>query len=250
MSAGEQALRIDVGHGAGGGNIHIAANQHGADGGSGLDWFRLLAIARRANAHHGNDARRRELRPVALQGLVGKTVEHERSFDGLQIVAVALGRERSAFAGAGGWLWFAAWLGEAGAGKTGTHRRRTIAGLLCRTMIQRIDLQHLLDRRHARDRFLGELADAEGQRARQLAVEINRASAHARNHAGIFGLGAVQTDQDNVALGTVHVAHHAQNFHVHGFGFHALEHGERCASHAFVDLVERHDGGRNGGGRR
>ena len=102
MSAGEQALRIDVGHGAGGGNIHIATNQHGADGGSRFDRFRLLAIARRANAHHRNDARRGELRSVALQGLVRKTVEHERRFDGLQIVAVILGRERRAFAGARG----------------------------------------------------------------------------------------------------------------------------------------------------
>ena len=114
-------------------------------------------------------------------------------------------------------------------------------------MIERADLQHLLDRRHARDRFLRKLADAEGQRARQLAIEINRASAHARNHAGIFGLGAVQTDQDNVALGTVHVVHHAQNFHVHGLRLYALEHRKRGAFHAFVDLIERHDRGREDG---
>jgi hypothetical protein len=67
MSAGQQALRIDVGHGAGGGNIHIAANQHGADGRARLDRLRLLAIARRANAHHRNDARRRELRSSAAR---------------------------------------------------------------------------------------------------------------------------------------------------------------------------------------
>jgi hypothetical protein len=68
-------------------------------------------------------------------------------------------------------------------------------------MIERIDLEHLLDRRHTRDRFLRELADAEGERTRQLAVEIHRAAAHARNHAGILGLDAVQTDQDNAPLG-------------------------------------------------
>ncbi len=112
-------------------------------------------------------------------------------------------------------------------------------------MIQRIDLQHLLNRGHAGDRFFRELADAEGKRARQLAVEINRASAHTGNHAGIFRLGTMQPDQDNVALGSVHVAHHAQNFHVHGFRFHTLEHGKRGPFHAFVDLIERHDGRRN-----
>src|SRR6202795_4256384 len=102
MSAGKQALRIDIGHGAGGGNIHVATNQHGADGGSSLDWFRLPAIARRANAHHRNNARRSELRRVALQSLVRKTVEHKRSFDGLQIVAVVLDRKRRAIAWACG----------------------------------------------------------------------------------------------------------------------------------------------------
>src|SRR5229473_3235026 len=58
-----------------------------SDSGSGLDRFRLFAIARGANAHHRNDARRGELRRVALQGLVRKTVEHKGSIDGLQVVA-------------------------------------------------------------------------------------------------------------------------------------------------------------------
>ncbi len=196
-----------------------------------------MAIARGANAHHRNDARRGKLRRVALQGLVRKTIEHKRSVDGLQVVAVVRDWEGCVFAGARG-LGGSALIRRIGGRTIDRFRRQR------RTTIERIDLQHLLDRRDTRDRFLRELTDAEGKRARQLAVEIDRAPAHAGNHAGIFGLGAVQTHQDNVALGTVHVVHDAQNFHVHGLGLHTLKHRERGAFHAFVDLIERHDGRR------
>src|SRR6202023_3833790 len=74
--------------------------QHGADGGSRLDRFRLFAIARGAKAPHRNNARRGELRRIALQSLVRKTVEHKGSLNWFQIVAVVLSRERRAFAGA------------------------------------------------------------------------------------------------------------------------------------------------------
>ncbi len=53
-------------------------------------------------------------------------------------------------------------------------------------------LQHLLDRSDSGDGILAELSDAIGKRSQQFVADINRAAAHARNHAGVFRLGAVQ----------------------------------------------------------
>ncbi len=109
---------------------------------------------------------------------------------------------------------------------------------------QRVDLEHFFDWSHSRNRFFRKLANAKGERARQFAIEIDRAPAHARHYTGVFRFGAVQTNQNNVAFRTIHVVHHAQNFDVHRFGRHTLEHGERGALHAFMDLIERNDGRR------
>ena len=48
---------------------------------------------------------------------------------------------------------------------------------------------------------------------------------------------ATQTDQNDVALGTVGVLQNAEYFHVHGFGLSALKHGVRHAPHAGMDLA-------------
>ena len=117
-------------------------------------------------------------------------------------------------------------------------RRRRMIG---RTVVERIDLQHFLDRRNSGNWLLGELADAKRKRAREFAIEIHGASAHSGDHAGIFRLGTVQSNQDNVALGTVYVVHHAQDFDVHGFGLYTLKHGKGSALHANVNLIERDD---------
>ena len=55
-------------------------------------------------------------------------------------------------------------------------------------LVERVDLEHVGDRSNAGDRFLREFANAECDGARELAIEINRASAHSRNNAGIFDL--------------------------------------------------------------
>ncbi len=108
-----------------------------------------------------------------------------------------------------------------------------------RAAIHGVDLQHLSDGRHAGDRFLGEFADAEGQRPRQLAVQINRAAAHARYHPGIFRFLTRQTHQDDVSLGAVRVLQNAENFHPHGLRLGALKHGIGNSVHAGVDFAYR-----------
>ncbi len=75
----------------------------------------------------------------------------------------------------------------------------------------------------------------------QLAVNVNRAAAHAGNHAGVFDLGAVQSRQDDVRLGSGHAAQSAQDLDIHGFRLGALEHGVGNAVHAGLDLAFRHD---------
>ena len=81
-----------------------------------------------------------------------------------------------------------------------------LGGVLRRRRIQLIDFQHRSDRSNAGDRFLGELADAECERANELAVNVNRAAAHSGNYTGIFRLFSVETNQDDVALRSGHIA--------------------------------------------
>ena len=119
--------------------------------------------------------------------------------------------------------------------------------LLAGALVHGVDLEHVGDRSHAGDRFLGEFADAERQRARQFAVKINRAAAHAGDHAGVFRLFARQAHQDDVALGAVRIPQNAENFHVHGFRLGALKHGVSHAAHAGVDLAHRNGFNRFGG---
>ncbi len=49
----------------------------------------------------------------------------------------------------------------------------------------------------------------------------------------------MEPDQNNVALRTVHVVQHAEDFHVHGFRLHALEYREGISVHPGMDLIHR-----------
>ena len=108
-------------------------------------------------------------------------------------------------------------------------------------LVQLVDFHHGGRRSDSGDRLLGELADAIRDRPDQLAIDVNRAAAHARDHAGVFDLGAVQTRQNDVGLRAGHVAQHAENFDVHGLRLHAFEDGVGDAVHAGFHLVFRHD---------
>ena len=66
MAASQQMRGVHVGDGAGGGNIHVAAHQDGADCRARLDRLGLLGITDRASAHHRDDARGGKLGSEAL----------------------------------------------------------------------------------------------------------------------------------------------------------------------------------------
>ena len=177
----------------------------------------------------------RELRSEALHGFLRESAEHQRSFDRLQVVGIVLGdQERPQLRGP----------------TSGVGVRTAVAGVhgaASRAAIHGVDLEHLGDGSHAGDRFLGKFADAEGQRSRQLAVQINRAAAHARDHSGIFRLLARQADQDDVALGAVRILQNSENFHSHGLGLGALEYGVGHAVHPGMDLAHGNGFNRLGG---
>ncbi len=80
-----------------------------------------------------------------------------------------------------------------------------------------------------------------------LPFEINRAAAHAGDHAGVFRLLARQAHQDDVALGAVGVLQNPKNFHFHGLRLGALKHGVGNAMHSGVDLAHRNGFNRLGG---
>ena len=111
--------------------------------------------------------------------------------------------------------------------------------LFRRRAIKSIDLKHAGDGSDSSNRFLGEFADAERNGARQLSVKIDRAAAHARNYACVFDLSAMQAHQDDVALGSIHVAQHTQNFHIHRLGLNTLEDRVGNTAHPGVNLAHR-----------
>ena len=78
-------------------------------------------------------------------------------------------------------------------------------------------LDHLCDGGNAGDGFLGELPDAIRERAHQLAVDVDGAAAHAVNHAGVLGFGAMELGENEVLAGAARAAQHAQDFNLHGF---------------------------------
>ena len=80
------------------------------------------------------------------------------------------------------------------------------------------DLEHLLDGGDAGDGLPGELADAVGERACQLTVDIDRTAAHAFDDSGVFGFVAVEPGEDEVLAGAASAAQDAENFDLHGFG--------------------------------
>ena len=107
MSASQQPLRIDIGHAAGGGNVHVAADQDRAHGRAGLKRLRLLVVAHRSRTHDRDDSRRGKLSREKLNRLLRESVEHQRSLDRLQVIrkissrGIGGTRQREPFAGRG-----------------------------------------------------------------------------------------------------------------------------------------------------
>ncbi len=78
------------------------------------------------------------------------------------------------------------------------------------------DLKHLLDGRDAGDGLFGELTDAVRKRTGQLAVNVDRASAHAFDDSRVLGFVAVQASEDEVLARTSRAAQNAKNLDLHG----------------------------------
>src|SRR5262245_14884406 len=97
MSAGQQALGIEIGDRAGGSDVHVAANENRANGGARFKGLGLLCITDRTRTHHGNDACRGKLRSEELYSFFAEAVEDEGSFNGLQVVRVGLDGQAGRF---------------------------------------------------------------------------------------------------------------------------------------------------------
>ncbi len=108
-------------------------------------------------------------------------------------------------------------------------------------LIKLVDLQHLLNGSHARDRLFGKLANAIGNRAQQFTVNVYRAATHARHHAGELRLLAQQLHQYYVTLGAVQVAEYAQHFHSHGFRLGTLKNRIANSLHPRTHVVHLHN---------
>src|SRR6185437_12087506 len=229
MSASQQVRGVDVSDGASRSNVHVAADENCTDSGTGHEWVRLFLRAYRADAHHGYDPLRGELRSKFLNRIFREPAEHKRSVDGLQIVGEALHR------GAGD-----SW---AGCLRSKLRQRLCLDRNTGRSCVDGADLEHLGNRGHAGDRLLREFPDSERNRARELAVEIDRAAAHSGNNAGVLGLGPTQADKNNVALRSIGVLQHTQNLDWHWFRLSALKNGIGDTMHSGLDLGQRE--GRN-----
>jgi hypothetical protein len=108
-----------------------------------------------------------------------------------------------------------------------------------RISVERTDLKHLGDWRDAGDRFFRKFADAEGERAREFAIQIYRAAAHSGDDAGIFSFGSTEANQDDITLGTIRILEDAKHLNIHGFRLGALKNGIRDTMHAGMDLLDR-----------
>ncbi len=110
-----------------------------------------------------------------------------------------------------------------------------------------VDGEHLRDGSDAGDRFLAELPNSVGQCAQQLAVDVDRAAAHACDHSGVLWFGALETRQDHILTGAENIFEHSEDLYIHGLRLGAFKDGIGHAMQAAVHFREGEDSGR---GRR
>ena len=166
-------------------------------------------------------------------GLGAEAAHHQRRFHGLEFMPFAEGAPAGCLTRLKPDLSIAA--------DSGLPMPRVIDG-------QVAHLQHLLDGRDAGDGIFAELADAIGERTQQPVANVNRAAAHARDHAGVFGLGAVELDEDHVVAGAARPTQNAQNLNLHRLGLGSGEDRPGGRGHAAAHLAEREEAA--AGGRR
>src|SRR5438093_5757889 len=91
MAASQQVLRVHVGDGAGGGNVHITAHEDGTHRRAGFQRLRLLSVAYRSRALNRDSASSSELWREPRNRILCKTVEDQRGLAWLQVVRIRLG---------------------------------------------------------------------------------------------------------------------------------------------------------------
>jgi hypothetical protein len=105
-------------------------------------------------------------------------------------------------------------------------------------LVEILNLQHRLDGGDAANCIRRKRAQPEGDGAYQLAIDINRAAAHAAGHVGAHRLAPHLGDND-VLLRPPHVAPAADDFDRDRLRLGALQHGPGHAFHARLHLIER-----------
>ncbi len=242
------AVAFDVRHRAGGRHVEVAVEEHRTDRIARREArFRIAAGRLRAGARsggNGDEAHLIEIRAEARHRLRGEARHRERNRDrprarpGAQRLRVERGRDlvedpfrlvvRQRFQE----------LGAADARRRGRDlaRRQLPAA--------RRDLQHLVDRRDAADRLLGELP-AVGERADHFAVDVDRRAAHAGDDPRAVRHRIGDARDDHVLIGS-DVRHHPDDLDVEPLQLVPFEDRDAVAFHPLVDLGERHD--RVGGG--
>src|ERR1700733_8287959 len=89
--------------------------------------------------------------------------------------------------------------------------------------------------------FLGEYTELERKGACQLALQVDRAAAHARDYAGMLHFGAFEFDQDDGLAGAEKIGHYTDDFQIELFDLVAREDGVGVAVHAGLHLAQRQD---------
>ena len=75
-------------------------------------------------------------------------------------------------------------------------------------------MKDIFNWRHPADSFLGENAKLQRKRTSEFAVEIDRTSAHAGDHASVLNLLAFELNQNDRLLGPEKIRHHADDFEI------------------------------------
>ena len=261
MAEGVDALAVDVRDGAGGAHGKIAAEQrhaHRVARGQRSRRRRRRGLprpCRRRDRHTGKP------RQQLFHGAVGEPAHGERHRDGPQV-----GHRRAGQAGASEHLQEVGVRGAEGGGRRQRlapqrqefgRRHGPIEGDGDRPGRPRDGeargVGHLGDGRDTGDRLLRELAELIRHRSDQLAVDVDGAPAHAGDDTRLRQRAALETRQDQVALGRDDALQRADDVDPELFDAVALEDRAPDADHAGLHVRDGHQrvaGGDAGPGER
>jgi len=216
MAAEKNTVGLHGGDSAGGINGSIALHQDHSSHVAGDEMAVFRAWRGRA-ALRGDEAVALDLRRELLQRGGLKAGEDKRSFDGRKSGACRERKRRN---------------GSLYGGSVKRQRKLLRAALRRRA-------NDVFDGRYARDGIFGEDAEFEGERAREFAIQIDGAAAHARDDASALDLGAFELNEDDRLARPKEIGHHPDDFEIELFNLVAGEDRVRVALHPGSNLVER-----------